>query len=209
MILFTFAGLIKAMKTILFLTAVLLLCACGGSEDSSGGDVFFEDGKYQQAVEAYTDYLSTNPEHPKTLYNRGRAYEEIGETEKASKDFEKIIELDPYNINAFLSLAKLSYNEHNYNQVLHYSNKALELNENSAQANFLAARASHQLGYVDQALEFYDNAITLNKDFGDAFLYRGALKVGLKRMRSACEDFRFAQSLGVAGADDALKKYCK
>lgn len=196
------------MKKILFFAIILLFYACG-SEDSSGGDVLFEKGLYAEAIEAYTTYLNTNPGHTKTLYNRGRAYEELGHVEMARTEFEQIIVLDPNYISAFLGLAKLSYNEGRYNQVLHFTRKAIELNENSAQAQFLTARASHQLGYVDQALEAYNNAITIDKDFGEAYLYRGALKIGTDKPGSACEDFNFARLLNVEGAEDALDQYCK
>ncbi len=196
------------MKNILFITVLILLYACG-STDSSGGDVLFENGDYSEAVKAYTAYLSTNPGHIKTLYNRARAYEELGQIDAAKSDFEKIIDADPAYANAYLGLAKVSYNESNYARVLHFTGKAIELNENSAQAHFLSARASHQLGYSDQALESYNNAITINKDYGEAFLYRGALKIGTDKPRSACEDFNFARLLNVDGAEDAINKYCK
>ena len=195
------------MKKITLALLVIGICSCT-SEVSTDGDILFEKGMFAEAIEAYSNYLSTNPDHAKTLYNRGRAYEEVGKAELATSDFQKILSLDPKNINAYLSLAKLSYNSNNYAQVLHFTNKVIELNENSSQGHFLAARAAHQLGFTDQALESYNNAITINKSFGEAFLYRGALKIGLDKKRSACEDFNFARSLGVAGASDALQKYC-
>lgn len=193
--------------TSLFLL-IALLFACT-SEESLSGDDLFEDEKYAEAIVAYTSFLSTNPSHVKSLYNRGRAYEEIGSIAKAKADFEQVIDIDEKNVNAYLSLAKISYNEHSYNKVLVFAGEAIELNENSAQAHFLAARGSHQLGYFDQALESYNNAISINKDFGEAYLYRGALKIGLEKPRSACEDFKFAKLLDVDGASKAVKDYCR
>jgi len=193
----------------LTLILILVWAVSCTSENTSNGDDLFESGSYKQAITAYTDFLSTNPDHAKTLYNRGRAYEELGKVELATKDFQQILKSDPKYLNAYLSLAKLAYNKENYTQVIHFTNKALEVNENSSQAHFLTARATHQLGYTDQALEAYNNAITINKSFGEAFLYRGALKIGLDKNRSACEDFNFAKSLGISGAAEALKKYCK
>jgi len=191
-----------------FLVITLFLGISCGSEESSSGDVLFEEGKYKEAIDYYSEYLSTHPDHANTLYNRGRAYEELGQSEKAIQDFEKIIELDPKNINAYIALSKLSYNDKNFNKVLVYAGKAVELNENSAQAHFLSARGAHQLGYFDQALESYNNVISINKDHGEAYLYRGALKVGMEKNRSACEDFNFAKLLNVEGAEKAIQDYC-
>ncbi len=196
------------MKYIVQAFIILAVFSCN-TQDSFNGDDLFEDGKYAEAIEAYTSYLSTHPDHVKSLYNRGRSYEEVGQTDEAIKDFEAIIDLDPKNISAYLSLAKISYNNREYNKVLIYTGDAIDINENSAQAHFLAGRAEHQLGYFDQALESYNNAITINRDFGEAYLYRGAVKVGKERMRSACEDFKFAKSLNVPEADGAIREYCK
>ena len=179
------------------------------NEDSLNGDDLFEDGEFQEAIDAYTSYLETHPDHKKSIYNRGRSFEEVGEIEKAIADFEQLLEIDPKYINAYLSLAKISYNNHDYNKVLIYTGDALDLNESNAQAHFLAGRAEHQLGYFDQAIESYNNAITINRDFGEAYLYRGAVKVGQEKLRSACEDFKFAKSLNVPEADKAIKEYCK
>ncbi|MEM6643679.1 MAG: tetratricopeptide repeat protein [Bacteroidota bacterium] len=195
------------MKYFYYLLFIQIVWSCGPKETSEG-DGYFDSGAYEKAIVAYSNYLSTKPDHAKTLYNRGRAYEEIGESEKAKADFEQLIKLDPKYINAYLSLAKIAYSESNYNQVLHYAGKATELNENSAQGHFLSARASHQQGYVKVAMESYNNAISIDKDFGEAYLYRGALKVGTNKMRSACEDFKLAQLLQTAGSDDAISKYC-
>lgn len=192
-----------------FIYLVMMIATACGSEESLTGDDLFEDEKFEEAIQVYNEYLATNPDHTKSLYNRGRAYEELGSTAKAIADFQQITEIDPKHINAYLSLAKLSYNDHNFSKVLVYAGKAVELNENSAQAHFLSARGAHQLGYFDQALESYNNAISINKDFGEAYLYRGALKIGLEKPRSACEDFKFAKLLDVDGAAKAVKDYCK
>lgn len=197
------------MKKILILVFVVGAFWSCSSDSTVSGDDFFNEENYAEAIIAYTEYLATNPDHTKSIYNRGRAYEELGQVEKAMGDFLKVVEIDEKNINAYLSLAKLSYNEHNYNKVFVYAGKAIELNENSAQAHFLSARGAHQLGYFDQALESYNNAITINKEFGDALLYRGALKIGMKKPKSACEDFKLAQLLDVKGAKKAVNDYCK
>lgn len=204
----TFADFMHYMKNLLILFILLVAASCN-SEESMNGDDLFDDGKYQEAIEAYTSYLSTHPDHKKSIYNRGRSFEEIGEIEKAVTDFETLIDIDPKYINAYLSLAKVSYNRKDFNKVLIYTGSAIDLNENSAQAHFLAGRAEHQLGYFDQALESYNNSITINRDFGEAYLYRGAVKIGQEKFRSACEDFKFAKSLGVSEADKAIKDYCK
>jgi len=190
------------------LLLLILSISCTDRKSISGAG-YFDKGEYQQAIELYTEHLKSNPDHTQTLYNRGRAYEELGKPDLATKDFEKIIRLDDKNINAYLSLAKIAYHDQRFNKVIIYAGKALELNDNSAKANFLAARGAHQLGYFDRALESYDNAITVNKDFGEAYLYRGALKISMKKVRAACEDFLAARRLDIPEAQKAFTDFCR
>ena len=42
-----------------------------------------------------------------------------------------------------------------------------------------------------------------------AYLYRGTLFVSQKKSVSACNDFKKAESLGIAEAEQAIEKYCK
>ncbi len=197
-----------SMRYLVYLFLFLILVGCN-TGDSINGDDLYEAGDYHGAIAAYTSYLETHPDHIKSLYNRGRSYEEMGNVDDAVKDFEHITESDPKNINAYLSLSKIFYNKSAFNKVLVYTSKAIDLNENSSRAHFFAGRAEHQLGYLDQALESYNNALSINKDYGEAYLYRGAVKMGKENTSSACEDFKLARSLGIFEAEKAVNDYCK
>lgn len=186
----------------------LFLIGCGPGE-SRKADQLFNQGKFKEAIAAYSHYISENPRSVGAIYNRGRAYEELGNYDQAEQDFTKVSELDEKNVNAYLSLAKLYYRQELYTKALIYTESALEINENSADGYFLNARAQHQLGYIDGAMESYTLAIKINKDYGEAYLYRGALKIHKNQTRSACEDFKKAENLEVADASAILKKYCK
>ncbi len=196
-----------------FSTSFLVVCAlvgfsCGGNV-SGKADALFEKGSYEEAIAEYDKLLANNPTDFGTLYNRGRAYEELKKFDQAEADFLQVIKLDEKNQVARLSLSKLHYQKEQYPKALLWAQQVLEINENSAQAHFLIARAKHQLGYVDGAMESYSLAIKLDNNYGEAYLYRGALKIHKKQSRSACEDFIKAEALEVAEATDIRKKYCK
>lgn len=197
-------------NTMKYSLIILLIAVIGCSTPSSNpGDTFYNKGQYAEAVKAYTEYLSTHPGHVQSLYNRARSYEELNEYQKAKNDLNAIVKMDPKNINAYLSLSKISYEERSFGKAALLAGKAIKENPDVAQAHFLSARASHQLGYFEQALEAYSNAISIDKEFGEAYLYRGAIKVSQKKMRSACEDFQKASNLNINEAKGALKDYCR
>lgn len=188
---------------------VAMISSCSGSPDSNPGDAAFNKGDFSAAVIGYTESLQTNPSDLDLLYGRGRAYQELGKSLEAQTDFEKALNLDPKNFQVLLSLATLQLEEKSYASALLYATKAEEIPGAPARASFLKGRALHQLGMPEDALKAYGNAIQVDKDFGQAYLNRGLLKIALERTKQACEDFKLAAALNYPGAAENLAKYCK
>ncbi|UXX79280.1 tetratricopeptide repeat protein [Reichenbachiella carrageenanivorans] len=191
---------------ILVLAVVLFACE---NEERSKGDELYNEGKYSEAIKAYDEYIGLHPTHVKSIYNRGRSYEELGKFQKAFEDFEAVLEIDKKNTSALLSLAKYYYRDQKFEKAKYYAELAVKENVNLAQAHFWLGRSRHQLGMFAEALTAYNNAINLDRELGEAYLYRGAIKMQSSRNKSACADFKSAKDLGVKEASAAEKKYCK
>jgi tetratricopeptide (TPR) repeat protein len=97
---------------------VLGLVLVGCNAFTSNGDQLFEDGKYKEAAEAYTAQIEQQGNDLGLIYNRGRAYEEMGDLKSATQDYNYILEKDPKHLNANLSLAKLAYEKKDYAKCL-------------------------------------------------------------------------------------------
>lgn len=191
----------------MLITATLF--SCSGSSDVNPGDAAFNKGDYSAAVVGYTESLKTNPTDLDLLFGRGRAYQELGELLEAQADFEQALNLDPKNFQVLLSLATIQLDQKSYASALLYATKAEEISGAPAMASLLKGRALHQLGMPEDALKAYGNAIQLDRNFGQAYLNRGLLKVALDRTKQACEDFKLAAALDYPGASENLEKYCK
>lgn len=191
---------------LLMLSAVLFSC---NSEVTDQADALFREGKYEEAVQAYNEFLTTKPKDIKSLYNRGRAYEELGQTDQARQDFERVLELDEENINANMSMGKYWYNLGDYGRAIYYFDKVIEVDGRVSDAYLYKGRSLHKQGEFNEAMDFYDQAINFNGKNAEAFLYRGALKINLNQGRNACNDFTRAKALGAEDAAEALKKYCQ
>jgi len=192
---------------VLIITSILFT-SCGEKDQSEIGDAHFQKGEYKEAVTAYNEFLSLKPSNETALYNRGRAYEELGMYDKALKDFKAVLKTNPRNINAYLSIGKDFYRNEDYANAAFQFEKAYKLNEKNEQATLLLARAFHKSGEIDKAMEFYDKAITLDKDYAEAYMYRGALKIFLKQ-NSGCSDIKRAKNLGYEQAASLYKQYCE
>ena len=186
---------------------MLFIVACD-SKSSQEGDQLFAQGKYEEAVSQYTQYIEYNPDDIKSIYNRGRAYEELGQYDKSMADYEKALEVDPKNVNALMSIGKAHFRNREYGDAAFYYDKAVKVKGGSAEAHFFSARANHKMGETGRAMEGYNQAISMNSNYGEAYLYRGALKIFLKKKSAGCADLKKALALEVSDAEAALEKYC-
>ncbi len=193
----------------LIVFSLIVFCSCK-NESSKLGDQHFKKGEYQKAVDAYSQYLRMQPRDIKSIYNRGRAYEELGEYEKALEDFRKVIKEDPLNVNGHLSIANdYYYRLKDYENTIFFAEKVIELDANSALAHTLKGKAHQKLGQLNEAMAAYNDAISVDKEFADAYLSRGSLRIYLKQTSRACADFKMAKPLGAQKADELISKYCR
>ena len=192
----------------IFIFSIFYLSLC--SNDSNlDGEEYYRQGKYKKALKAYNTYLMLHPQHVKTLYNRGRCYDEMEKFELALADYEMVLELDPHNINALVSLSQYYYRSEDYEAAVNLSSYAANIDDDNYLAHYHLARASHKLGLVGDALSAYNKTIDLNPDFGFAYFQRSSLFLSIGFRPFGCHDLKVAISLGVDGAEDALEKYCK
>lgn len=193
----------------LLLLVILMITSCSKSSESDVADQFFKQGSYEKAIASYDSFLKLEPHNIKSIYNRGRAYEELGRFEEAVSDYERVLEIDPENISANLSIGKNYYRNKEYDKASLFFDKVTKSDSENAVAHFLRGRALSKMGLLKEAMESYNNAININKDYGDAYFSRATLYRYLKRNKKACSDFKLAHALGLKEAQTALDRYCK
>lgn len=187
---------------------LLLLVSCGDNE-SSQGDTYFGSQQYEEAITAYNRVLENNPTNVKALYNRGRSYEELGNLDEAEKDFKAAFNEDNKNVQVLLSLSNLYQKKKQHEMALQYADYAVQIPGAPATAYFLKGRAYHQLGNTQNALTEYNAAIKMDPKSGQAYYYRGMLKIATNRKSGGCEDLNLAVGLDHAQAKEALEQHCQ
>ncbi len=80
-----------------------------------------------------------------------------------------------------------------------------------ARAVFYNNRAINKaiLGFFNDAINDYDEALKLRPDYGDAFINRGYALAEIGRLEEACSDFLKAQQLGHFMAIQMLEDFCE
>jgi tetratricopeptide (TPR) repeat protein len=194
--------------SVVFVILVLILSGCN-SELSREADRLLEQGDYKAAIAAYDEYLVTKPKDVKSLYNRGRAYEELGQIERAKADFITILDIDGNNVNANLSMGKYWYNREDYKQAINFFDKVIQVDNTEEPAYLLKGRSLHKMGKFKEAVQNYNVVIELNNKNADVYLYRGALRINLGQTKKGCDDLTRSRELGAEEASAAYNKYCK
>ena len=69
------------------------LACCKDWGQVSRGDSFAEEGQYDMAIEEYDEAIRLERYHAEAYYKRGLAYEAIGKTIEAERDFAEAKEL--------------------------------------------------------------------------------------------------------------------
>ena len=196
------------MSKIFRLLLLILIVGCSG-ERSRDGDHFFNKQQYPEAIEAYNDYLEAKPNDLKIVYKRGRAYEELGNDDKAVADYNFIISKDSENADAHLGLGGYFYKIDDFENALFHYEHAVKKDRSNV-IGFLQKGKTHQkLGNLKEAMADYNSAISIDKDIPDLYVARGSLRLVMNQSRLACNDFKIAKSLGSEESDDIIKQYCR
>ena len=196
------------MKKVLNISLLLAIISCSG-ERSRDGDQFFNKGQYQQAIEAYDDYLEAKPNDLKIIYKRARAYEELGNDNKAVSGYQFIISKDEENADAHLGLGGYFYRTGDFENALFHYERAIEKDKSNAIAYLQKGKSNQKLSNLKEALSYYNLAISINKDIPDLYIARGSLRLVMNQSSLACNDFKIAKSLGSEEASDIIKEYCR
>ncbi len=196
------------MKNIVIVGLLLVMFSCSGKKTLEG-DKYYEQGQYSKALEAYDKYLAVYPRNTKTMYNRARTYQKLGNKTKAKADLKKLLKLDPDHLLGRITLGEMEFKAANYAKALYEFDLAVESHKQNTMPYAYRAKANQKLGKARKALADYGVSIRLDASNGMAYLYRGTLYISQKKKSAACKDFARAKELGIKEADKALKKYCK
>lgn len=182
------------------------LVGCEKSDADKGKDLF-KSGNFQKAIELYDAYLVDHPKDHQTLYNKGRAYEELKQYDKAIENFRAASKEAPTEVNYWMSIGVCNFKMKKYAQTISNMDAILEMNEQDTRALVLKARAVARTKKLGQASEILSLAIRFDPKCGEAYLHRGLIRANVSDRRT-CQDLKKAYSFRVKGAKEAVKKYC-
>lgn len=128
------------------------------------GDIYMAEYDLDNAIRAYCDAITRNPEDYRGYSKAGIALWEKDYLEEALIAYHKAIELNPENEFAQNNLGIIYFDGlGDAEEALEYFEAAIELNPSYTLAYFNAARASEAMGFINDAANYYQMSIDLNK----------------------------------------------
>lgn len=128
------------------------------------GDIYMADYDLDQAICSYCDAITLNPDDARAYSKVGIALWEKDYLEEALVAYHKAVELSPENEYAQNNLGILYLDGlADAEEALEYFEEAIALNPNYTLAYFNAGRASQEMGFTNDAANYYQMAIDLNR----------------------------------------------
>lgn len=126
--------------------------------------------EYDEALKNFTDAYTLDNGNHELLVNRGSVYYYKGEYAKAREDFNRGLDINPKEGNAYNGLALIAQKEGNLTEALDYLEKALALEPD--QPYFLNNRGYIRLLSRDTVKGVEDIDLSISLDAGNAWSYR-------------------------------------
>lgn len=127
------------------------------------GLAYFFDEQYSAAIQAFNRALQLNPNFTDVHNNLGLVYSEMGDTERARREFQEVIRAKGYATPevAYFNLGKLSLTEKKYEEAAFFFQKALESNPKLPKVHERLGFSYELMGKLEEAEKEYQEALKL------------------------------------------------
>jgi serine/threonine protein kinase/tetratricopeptide (TPR) repeat protein len=121
------------------------------------------DAKYLKLLQ---DAARKYPKEKGIHYRLGWYYQgTAGDLEKAINEYEKVLELDPYNVSALNQLGYVCYGRRDFEKAVEYFKKAISANPDFPNPIDSLGDTYFQMGRIDEAIAKFKEALEIRPDF--------------------------------------------
>jgi len=129
------------------------------------GDLFREEGRYEDAMEFYSKILIESPDLTSVRYARALIAEKLNEIALVESDLQKILQTEPSNAQVLNALGyTLADRTDRYDEALKYIQQALQIEPNDAAVMDSMGWVNYQLGNYKEAIVHLKRANEVGKD---------------------------------------------
>jgi tetratricopeptide (TPR) repeat protein len=162
----TYAPRSTYLRVLCFLAAnTILFCANPQATAQSAyarGEALVDQRKFAQAIPLLTQSIDEKTKIFNSYYNRGIAYEGIGDSENAVRDFRMCLKLEPGSEDPHRRLAEIYHKDGHLDAAENEDSEALKINSASASVYYDRGLVRADQGNHQAAISDYSDAIKLN-----------------------------------------------
>jgi len=157
------------------------------SKLSDQGSKLINAGKYDQAIEIFTEAISEDQSNPVFYYYRGVALDKSGKIEEALEDYLKSIELKPDFILPFSRIGNIYAKQRDFEKAIEFYKQAVELGDQNTFTHYNFGACLINLGNRKEAKDIFERLLSLDENYSDAYYQLGIIYTGLGEAAKAKE----------------------
>ncbi|MEE8352053.1 MAG: tetratricopeptide repeat protein [Rhodospirillales bacterium] len=149
------------------------------------GCAYRNEGKEDDAIEAFSKAVSLAPELVDAHFNLANALHKIGRLEEAVVKFRQVAELTPDNAEAHWYLGNALKRLEKLDEAVASYHKVLAIKPDFAEAHMNLGNTLTDLGRLDEAVASLNKAVAIKPDFAEAHMNLGNALTDLGRLDEA------------------------
>jgi|GEM_PF-665649 len=126
----------------------------------------YKAGRYEEAIEKYTEHIDFHSVDEKSLYYRGLAYEKAGNNKAALDDFVAATQFEPTHIDSYLHIDYLLAKESKYGEIISHWDNYMSFDSSNGRAYLERGGAYFRSGQKALALDDAQQACDLGENKG-------------------------------------------
>ncbi len=129
------------------------------------GNIFIEEGKYEQANEEFQKVLEIDPANSDAYKGRASAFMKMGMTKEAEASYKKAIEMKPDYWGLYNQLGWFYYQQGRYRDAAAQFQQAITLNPDNSTGYMNLATMYYFLGQKDDAIKMFKKSLEIEPDY--------------------------------------------
>ena len=142
------------------------------------GMKLFNEAKWNEAVEEFSEGISEDPSNPSLYFFRGLSQENNGKVEEALSDYAKAVELKPEFILPYSRSGKIYARQQNHEKARELYQKAVELGDKDITTLYNYGVVLLNLGQSSEAKAVFEKLLEVDDNYPDAYYHLGIITIG-------------------------------
>lgn len=184
------------LKILSLISIVFILCSCNGEgakeESKPEKEVVTPQSENHPSIQEITAYIQKTPNDPKLYYVRSNMRFQLGNLAGAKEDIQKALELDSTQINFYIGLADVYFEEQDLVRAINTLEEAIKIDASNEKVLLQMAIYKIYMKNYKEAIGHLDAVLEQNIYNAEAYFYKGILFKEIDKKERALSSFQTA-----------------